>query len=650
MSSGTMPPVPPSLAAAGARASMQAVAVRLIDVPSGLQNNSQPVRLRGQVVDSGGAGNVTVATDRGLVTIALKDSRQGLPTGLLIEIDIPAGRAPSLGAIRPSSEWQASGAGVQSSPPTLSASLPHPEAVSLSRESSVPGLATESLETIFSALQSGEIEGAPFPKVALDLGSLIRLVALPTLAGAPGSGASSLSASSLGSVLSLLEGIIQKEGAVGSPVLKETLFSILSQLSASSGDGVAGRAFQTLLSKFNISPQSVDFKNISGPHSFLSVQGDVASLDVRVVGLFSPFAPAGDVFAGGGSGDGVFSIGDNFFVSNQYIKSVSSGPASDSASLLLAQIVGVTDENFPVFSVAGPWSAGAGKSFLFPLPVGTLFPSVWPMGAGDSLSDGAGLDVLPFPVSVMLSVEGAVEAPVDPKNPVWRNFQELLSLSVPLLADGAGGFGRHDMLPSPAHPAQMPALAQLFLSLVQSGDLRSWLSPDLYANLRKDAKRSDLIDKFLAELGAMRGGIPATLSGATAPSSPSAPVGFDWRVMYLPFAFGQDIRKVPLYYKEMDGDSEAETKDRQRRLRFLFDLHLSRMGDVQIDGFLQQPRLDLVVRTKTPLSVSMQSRMKQLYAGAVEKSNMTGELGFQSKPEQWVDFSISSVDDQVIEG
>ena len=123
-------------------------------------------------------------------------------------------------------------------------------------------------------------------------------------------------------------------------------------------------------------------------------------------------------------------------------------------------------------------------------------------------------------------------------------------------------------------------------------------------------------------------------------------MGGDWRGVYLPFVADQNIYKVPLYYKDMSDEQSEEDIRKKRRLRFLFDLNLSRMGDVQIDGFLQgsdvssdkNTRLDLVMRTRTPLSSPMQTRMKQLYAGAVERSRLTGELSFQFKADQWVDF------------
>jgi hypothetical protein len=61
---------------------------------------------------------------------------------------------------------------------------------------------------------------------------------------------------------------------------------------------------------------------------------------------------------------------------------------------------------------------------------------------------------------------------------------------------------------------------------------------------------------------------------------------------------------------------------------------------VQVDGFLKQNNLDLILRTKTPVSSGMQETMKRLYTQTVEKSNLTGELGFQFKPDQWVEFDL----------
>lgn len=77
----------------------------------------------------------------------------------------------------------------------------------------------------------------------------------------------------------------------------------------------------------------------------------------------------------------------------------------------------------------------------------------------------------------------------------------------------------------------------------------------------------------------------------------------------LPFHFGHHVQKLPVYYKQSEDDgTEKDKEQRARRLRFLFDLQMTRMGAVQVDGFLQSQaekqenqRLDIILRTKYPL-------------------------------------------------
>lgn len=114
MSSG--PPIlPPIQASQGVKAAIQAIAVKLITVPSSLENNSSPVRLRGEVTGQTDRGSVLVDTERGLVELILKD-RQPLPRGTRIEIDVPAGRPPQSANIRPDSSAQSSGPTQQKAP------------------------------------------------------------------------------------------------------------------------------------------------------------------------------------------------------------------------------------------------------------------------------------------------------------------------------------------------------------------------------------------------------------------------------------------------------------------------------------------------------------------------------------------------------
>jgi hypothetical protein len=174
----------------------------------------------------------------------------------------------------------------------------------------------------------------------------------------------------------------------------------------------------------------------------------------------------------------------------------------------------------------------------------------------------------------------------------------------------------------------MGALSLFFLSVLRSGgQIENMMTTETVALLKQMGK----IDSLRAANADM--GIASRLDNLTLPQ--------DWRMALLPLMWENQIYKAPLYYKHYpeEGGKDDNDAKKRRKLRFLFDLKLSRMGGVQVDGFMQSERLDIILRTKSPLSPPMQSQMKRIYAGAMDKSRLTGDLSFQFKPEHWVDFS-----------
>ncbi len=337
-------------------------------------------------------------------------------------------------------------------------------------------------------------------------------------------------------------------------------------------------------------------------------------------------------------------------------------PAPPAPPVSLGQVVGFTDTDLPIVALALPqtgWLAHYSLQFKpTNLEVGSsLFLILTPL-------NNAATSPLTSPL--MLPAQGAAGTPPpltpplpsplpspllshSPQNPLapppltspltaltpnagpWDSLDDLLSALTH--ASPAQAQALAHMIPSPATPPTLAALSLFFLAMIRSGDSATWIGPQAAAMLRQMGKASPL-QAVTADL-------------ALAAKYDQTPLLQDWRMTILPFLWDHHIQKIPLYYKHMpdDTDMAAEDERKRRRLRFLFDLSLSRMGDVQVDGFLQSERLDLILRTRTPLSPPMQHQMKRIYAGAMDKSRLTGDLSFQFKPDQWVntaDFATHS--------
>ena len=88
------------------------------------------------------------------------------------------------------------------------------------------------------------------------------------------------------------------------------------------------------------------------------------------------------------------------------------------------------------------------------------------------------------------------------------------------------------------------------------------------------------------------------------------PVTQDWKALTLPMMWQNDIHKIHMFYRRQHSDQDDDSSDAKKgdSTRFIFDLNLDRMGDMQIDGLMKDKRLDLILRTREkPFSPPMQA-------------------------------------------
>lgn len=175
-------------------------------------------------------------------------------------------------------------------------------------------------------------------------------------------------------------------------------------------------------------------------------------------------------------------------------------------------------------------------------------------------------------------------------------------------------------IPNPVStPGQLTPSALMFVAAVRSGDFASWLGGKSIEALQRIGK-GNLPTRLGNELSSLNRG--------------DAPVG-EWRAVPLPMFWQGEIQKITLYTRQgHDGQSGDDEGDKQTR--FVFDLDLTRMGPVQLDGLIKGQRLDLIVRTEVPFSEAMRQRMRQAYSDALHSTELHGELDFQGDTKHWV--------------
>ena len=176
----------------------------------------------------------------------------------------------------------------------------------------------------------------------------------------------------------------------------------------------------------------------------------------------------------------------------------------------------------------------------------------------------------------------------------------------------------------PAAPRFAPT-ALFFLAALRSGAIESWLGAGALDALRQSGKK-DLADKLAGDFSRLSSQSKTLLAG-------------DWRGISMPLLHDETLSQMQFYVRhQQDQEQEKDDTDpgKRKTTRFILNLNLSRMGELQLDGLMRQKQLDLVLRTREALPPSMRRELMQRYAAGLEQAGMQGGMSFQAERQNWV--------------
>ncbi len=671
---------PAAIAAATARARIQDIAVRLIALPDSLRNNPQALSLSGIVKGQTPEGYVQVETERGIINILLKD-RGNLPAGQKIEIEIPAGRSPAQAAIRSQTPTQTS-TPPPVQPPRLELPIDQnqiPNAgVKLDRPTSIK---QNDLADALSSITPEENIRLSAPLAAGQIVRLIPISAMPQTAQL-------IQNPALMTPEELFINLLNMIGeAIDLPVeTRRNLTQLLGRIDISSLLPMSGEelpatkqaqldaAFQKLSQAIDL-PLNTKLQNAALPNSQPPVFINPAKpIDVQILAFQNGNFQA--ALSQAQSGQTPPLIAKDFVVLPQpaataqipptpqiTIPSNATLPTGDTDVALQGSIqpAPVAPQAAPTTQMSVPASPQPNPAIGQPAPQATIPPQPQPVILGQVVSftaqgqpivslalpgssqpvnyavqfvannviEGSPVIVSPLPAAAPKPQAGFVPFAIGAgqnlqswsQNEIWESFQNLITATNHINPQAAQMMTQ--MLPSPAQPQNMGALSLFFLAMMRSGDLDTWIDPPTI-DLLKANNKIDIL-RALAGDSAMTTRLEA------------APLPNDWKATIIPFWYGQQVHKLPVYYKSWSEENDESVENgRRKKMRFMFELNLSRMGKVQVDGFMKQEKLDMIMRTKATISNPMQEALRKLYYKAMDRSNLSGEITFQFKPEQWV--------------
>ena len=255
---------------------------------------------------------------------------------------------------------------------------------------------------------------------------------------------------------------------------------------------------------------------------------------------------------------------------------------------------------------------------LVKTPIGLLAlpvePQSLPPGTEITLAV-AGKPVRPPPDPVVI----AAPTPDDPPD---RALPRKLAQMLDSLPDDDGGKlaeSVRERIPAPG-----PKLAAQMLSLIASSQqsqpaqsLTRWLGPDVAAALTHAAPQAiESLSKHWETL-----------------SQPvQGPDGGEWRSLMIPFLIAPPQQMTTIRLTTRHRSRGLDPAEREKGTRFLLDLDLSALGQMQFDGLVkrQHKRFDLIIRTLQPLTGEMRRDIDGLFVNGLMNFGLQGSVGFQS--------------------
>lgn len=203
----------------------------------------------------------------------------------------------------------------------------------------------------------------------------------------------------------------------------------------------------------------------------------------------------------------------------------------------------------------------------------------------------------------------------------WPALKEVVRV-LGAMPDNPAGAALERMLPRPG-----PQLAQQILAFVAGasrGSIRAWLG-EATARLLEDAAGDGLFAKLDRDIAEM-------------PNARQSGSG-EWTLTVVPFADGQALRQIRFFERRRKQDDPSRRPG--ETVRFVVECEHSAFGELQLDGLVQDDRMDLVLRSHAALPDDMTNDIRGIFERVCAVLHLGGQFTFQAMPA----FPVSPLDD-----
>ena len=163
-----------------------------------------------------------------------------------------------------------------------------------------------------------------------------------------------------------------------------------------------------------------------------------------------------------------------------------------------------------------------------------------------------------------------------------------------------------------------------FISAVKGGDTSDWLGKNTISRLKFVSP--DLLKRLNSDMSQMQQFFV------------NSPLN-QWSGIMLPMMFGNELQQARLYIRK-DDENNKTTGPTDRGQRFIIEVDMSHLGDLQFDGFIRSfdksKAFDLVIRSSKPLNHEVSQGIRDVFENALQVAGLKGQLGFQQGAQHFV--------------
>ena len=176
----------------------------------------------------------------------------------------------------------------------------------------------------------------------------------------------------------------------------------------------------------------------------------------------------------------------------------------------------------------------------------------------------------------------------------------------------------------PAPNTQLAPTALLFLAAMRSGAVSNWLGPNTLQALQQAGKKG-LADTLSDDFDRLSVQSKDILPG-------------NWRAISIPLHYDGQVSQMQFYVRQQSDQeqNEGQQSGGKHATRFILDLSLSRMGAVQLDGFIHKKNFDIILRTDDKLPFDMRQELMKRFAQGLDQVQMQGGISFQTRQQGWM--------------